>query len=125
MPRDAVTAIDFHQVETHQRGIDARLANWACWCHGPAANRISPMFRLYRSSNARGECHVSEGIDSLDAARIAKGVAALPAPHRIAISWCYIVRTAPRRACQQLGVSMEGLAVYIRDGRQMLINREV
>lgn len=119
--------VDFHAVEEHQRPMDKRLENWARWSNGRPGASVSPMFRLYRSpATARGDCNTGGvAVDGIDAMRMGKGVAHLPEPHRIALAWAYIDRTAPRRACQALGVSMEGLALYVRDGRQMLINRNV
>jgi DNA-directed RNA polymerase specialized sigma24 family protein len=64
-------------------------------------------------------------VDTSDAIKIAKAVVALPAPHRAAVNWSYIKPISPRRAAQAIGTSLEGLALYLRDGRQMLINRNV
>lgn len=116
--------VDFSAVEPKHRAIDARLVNWARWSVNRGGGDVSPMFRLYRSPE-----HWSEAvgkplpIDPYDAQKVQKAVSALPTPHRLALSWCYIRRTNPRRAAQTLGESLEGLAHLIRDGRQMLINR--
>lgn len=117
--------VDFNAVEPHQVAIDARLTNWARWANGKSGQQCSPMFRLYRSSEARRADHDDRPapIDSLDAQRIQKAVAGLPTPHRLALSWCYIQRTNARKAAEVLGESLPGLARLIRDGRQMLINR--
>ena len=121
--------IDFHAVEPHQREIDTRLANWARWCNGSYAPMSSPMFRMAPPPpRVRGDmAYQSAGlsVDKMDAAKIAKGVAALPASHRAAINWHYIKPVSPQRACQAIGTSKEGLALLVRDGRQMLINRAV
>ena len=120
----ATRTVDFHQVEAHQREIDGRLKNWAMSCNSSGPPQVSPMFRLYRPDNwERGTARVP--VDHADAARIAKGVAALPEKHRKAINWAYLKPVNPRRACQEIGVSMDGLALLLRDGRQMLINRKV
>ena len=119
-------AVDFSAVEPHQAAIDARLHNWARWSAGRGGSgECSPMFRLYRSSEARrqDEDDRPPPIDPLDAARVQAAVAALPTPHRLALSWCYIHRTNARKAAQLLGESLDGLARLIRDARQMLINR--
>jgi len=117
-----MAAVDFNSVEQHQTAIDARLVNWARWSSARGGSDCSPMFRLYRPDNYEREAHANP-IDHLDAAKVQKAVAALPSPHRLALSWCYIHRTNARKAAQLLGESLQGLARLIRDGRQMLINR--
>jgi len=120
--------VDFHAVEAHQREIDGRLRNWARWCNGTAVPMTSPMFRMTPPPpQVRGDmAYQSAGtVDRMDAQAVAKAVAALPAPHRAAINWCYIKPVSPKRACQAIGTTMEGLAQFVRDGRQMLINRAV
>jgi len=83
------------------------------------------MFRLVPPSlRARGDVvYSSVAVDRIDAMRIAKAVAALPVPHRSAVNWAYVRPVSPRRACQAIGTTMEGLALLLRDGRQMLLNR--
>jgi DNA-directed RNA polymerase specialized sigma24 family protein len=120
--------VDFHAVEPHQREIDRRLHNWARWCNGTSVGLTSPMFRMAPPPpRVRGDlAYASAGaVDRMDAQRIAKAVAALPAQHRASINWCYVKPVSPRRACQAIGVSMEELDRLVRDGRQMLINRNV
>ena len=55
--------------------------------------------------------------------RVSRAVAALPAPHRGAIVWCYISKEGPGVARKRLGTTYEGLAQLLRDGRQLLVNR--
>ncbi|WP_219209461.1 hypothetical protein [Variovorax boronicumulans] len=119
--------VDFHVVEEHQRAIDLRLSNWARWCNGTASPQCSPMFRLTPSPpRVRGDLNANGvAVDRMDAATVAKAVAALPAPHRAAVNWAYVKPVSPHRACSALGTSMQGLAMLLRDGRQMLINRQV
>lgn len=122
------SAIDFHAVEDKHREIHARLENWARWCHGARLPSSCPMFVLSRATaRARGDygATCSVPVDREDAARIAKAVIALPTPHRAAINWSYVKPVSPRRAAQAIGTSFEGLALYVRDGRQMLVNRGV
>lgn len=121
-------AIDFHHVEPHQREIDRRLANWAAWCNGSwGAPATSPMFRLTPPPpRVRGEvAYTAQIVDKQDAAKIATAVFALPEQHRKAIHWAYVRPTSPLKACKVLATTMAGLALYLRDGRQMLINRAV
>lgn len=118
--------VDFHHVEEHQRAIHARLENWAAWSRNRAAPACAPGFELYRSSDARREYGAAPPVtaDRMDAARIAKAVAALPGPHAAALSWCYVSRTGPKKARERMGLHTDrALFQLIRDGRQMLINR--
>ncbi len=118
--------IDFHLVEDHQQAIHARLENWGRWCNGTSKPSTSPMFRMYRgTARGRGDygALTVSPVDSADAARIAKAVAHLPEKHRAAIQWCYVKPVAPIRASKSIGTSLDGLYQYLRDGRQMLINR--
>ena len=119
--------IDFHLVEEKHAGIHSRLLNWARWCNGSGGPSMSPMFRLFVSpARARaGEVSsvVSVPVDRSDAILIAKAVIALPENHRAALNWCYIRPVSPRRAAASIGTTLEGLALYVRDGRQILVNR--
>lgn len=118
--------IDFHQVEEKHLAIHQRLVNWGIWCNGTAPSETSPMFRLYIApARARSRDGVTFGVsvDRMDAARIAKAVAALPEQQRGAVNWCYVRPVAPIRAARAIGTSLDGLMQLLRDGRQMLINR--
>jgi len=115
--------VDFHAVAEHQAGIHLRLENWGRWCHGSGHAQMSPMFRMYRSTDVHQPANVGVFVDTLDASRIAKAVIALPEGHRHALSWCYVNKGAPVRACRIIGCGMAHLARLIVDGRQMLINR--
>lgn len=120
------TEIDFHAVEAKHAAIHDRLLNWARWCNGSGGPSQSPMFRLFISpARARaGEvAHFSVPVDRSDAVRIAKAVIALPDAHRSAIQWCYVKPVSPKRAAASIGTTMAGLALLVRDGRQMLVNR--
>ena len=119
--------VDFHAVEDKHADIHKRLLNWGRWCNGSGMPVMSPMFRLYIApARARGDYGGALGlpVDTGDAAKIAKAVVALPAPHRAAINWSYVKPVSPRRAAKAIGTSLEGLALYLRDGRQMLVNRK-
>lgn len=122
-----VKPVDFHAVEPHQRAIDARLRNWGRWCNGSTAPLTSPMFRMTPPPpRVRGEMAYAsaDSVDRMDAAQVAKAVAALPERHRAAINWSYVKPVSPARACKAIGTTMDGLALLVRDGRQMLINRK-
>lgn len=119
--------IDFHAVEAKHNEIHTRLQNWATWCNGTFSTLGSPMWQFARSAaRARGAEHTwaSFAVDGLDAQRIAKAVAHLPEPHRKALNWSYLKPINPRRAASQQGTTLEGLALLVRDGRQMLVNRK-
>lgn len=122
--------VDFSSVPPSQWSMHDRLENWARWCRGSSGRDnapASPMFALYRSTDAKrkyGE-ETSVPINKLDAAEIAKGVAVLPSKHRRAIHWHYLHPYGPSGMAHELGVELAGLAQLVRDGRQMLINRRV
>jgi DNA-directed RNA polymerase specialized sigma24 family protein len=122
--------VDFAAVPPSQWAIHDRLENWARWCRGrPGRDNApaSPMFALYRSTDAKrayGD-ETTVPIDKLDAAVIAKAVAVLPDKNRRALHWSYVHPFRPSAMARELGVGLDGLAHLVRDGRQMLINRGV
>lgn len=121
--RAARAVVDFSVVPPKQGRMHERLENWARWCGGGhGGSSASPMFRLFRSDNWGREVsgHV---VDGLDAQRVQKFISALPGPHRLALSWCYLRGVAPLRMARDLAVSLEGLARLVNDARTMLINR--
>ena len=115
--------IDFHGVEERHQAIHARLLNWARWCNGRPGSSVSPMFRGYRSTDVWAAPSVSEPVDKLDAAKIAKAVIALPDKHRGATQWHYVKPVAPGKAARELAVTLVDLAQLVIDARTMLINR--
>lgn len=127
--RNDQAAIDFHAVLDHQRDIDKRLRNWGAWCNSRAAASSAPMFRMAMPPDrARREEYgrlTVQTVDRNDATRIASAVGLLPAPHALALHWAYVKPVSPWKACQSINTTMEGLALLLRDGRQMLINRGV
>jgi DNA-directed RNA polymerase specialized sigma24 family protein len=116
--------IDFFYVAANQQEMHKRLENWAQACFSGGGSSASPMFRLYRPDNFE-RAAPSIPVDTHDAAKIAKGVAMLPEPHRHALSWNYIEGGSPGKARRKLGVTIDGLMLLISDGRTMLINRRV
>lgn len=117
-------SVDFHYVEPGHKDIDAKLCNWRAWVTPRAPSWVSPMFRM-ALSNTR-QWHAPElrpTCDVLGAMAMEKAVSKLPEPFRTAIRWNYVTPVNPRKACQVLGLSMDGLAKAVRDARQMLINR--
>lgn len=119
--------IDFFMVEQHQIPMHERLVNWARWCNGSGGPTTSAMFRLYITpARGRSGDGITHGlrVDVMDASKIAKAVVALPEGHRAAINWHYVKPVNPRRAAAAIGTTLSGLALLVRDGRQMLINRK-
>lgn len=112
---------DFHRFYPHHSVIHERLLNWARWVTPRTSNSVSPMFRNYRSH--AWQWHTPEHretCDLLDAMVVEKAVGRLPVTHREAVRWAYVYRCLPYVACRELGVSEEGLARHIHDGRAML-----
>jgi DNA-directed RNA polymerase specialized sigma24 family protein len=118
--------VDFSAVHPQHQAVDERLHNWARWARGGrgAALACSPMFRLYRPPQHWRQ-HVEAGVtvDSTDALAMQRLVAALPQLHRLALAWCYVVDRNPKRAAQDLGLSMRQLMDTIHIARQMLVAR--
>jgi DNA-directed RNA polymerase specialized sigma24 family protein len=118
--------IDFHAVEPEHRGIHDRLVNWGRWLHPSESPAVAPGFDLYRSP-ARAREHGAEhtwatsAVDGGDAARVNGTVGTLPIRHRAALMWCYCKPVNPKRAAQDIGVTLEGLADLLRESRQKLI----
>ena len=115
--------IDFARVEDHQLPIHERLCNWGSWVTPRPGSAVSPMFRQYRSHAWQWHApSYRDTCDILDAKRIEQTMRHLPAPHRDALIWAYIVRCAPWIACRHIGTTPAGLFTFLRDGRQMVAN---
>jgi hypothetical protein len=117
--------IDFDHIDRRHAVIHERLLNWAIWCRGSGRTPPSPMFRQYRSSDARSGHETSLSVDSLDAHKIEKAVVALPAPHRMSLQWWYVYPVSVSRACRWVATTKDGLYLLCQDARQMLLNRRV
>ena len=82
------------------------------------------MFRMYRSNAWQyHKPEHRESCDMVDAMKLEKEVAKLPAKHREAIRWHYVFPVAPFKMQKALGVTEQGLYEMVKDGRQALINR--
>lgn len=122
-PREPI--IDFAEVQHRHHRIDARLVNWGRWARSSSLGAaVSPMFRLYRSPG-----HWRQGyqpppaiINAADARRIQEAMRSLEQADRLALSWCYIGRTSPRRQAEKMGVSMAELRRLVDHGRQALVD---
>jgi hypothetical protein len=117
--------VDFSHVEDGHAEIHKRLENWGRWCRGRPTSYVQPMFRLYRPDEHWEGQAAAIPVDKIDAQRISKGVTALPTNHRSSMNWFYVSPTSPGRAARALATSLEGLALYVRDARTMLINRGI
>jgi hypothetical protein len=122
--------VSFDAVPPSQWKMHDRLVNWARASRGgdKQSGKATPMFSLYRSSEARRANYGDETavpVDRSDAILVAKGVVALPDKHRRAVHWYYIHPSNPRAMASELGLTMEGLAQMVVDARYFLINRGV
>ncbi len=122
MKRDA---IDFHAIPERQAKMHERLENWARSQFGGFGASASPMFRLYKSDEVWYAPMATVPVDHQDAAKIARGVHALPEPHMRALDWHYVNTCSPLKIRRTLACTAEALARYVIDGRDMLINRRV
>lgn len=122
--------VDFASVPPSQWAIHDRLTNWARWCRGrqgQVGGAGSPMFELYRSSNARREYgeETSVPVDTGDAVLLAKtiGNPAFPDQHRRALDWYYVHPRNPGGKAREMGLSIAGLADLVQRARIVLMNR--
>ena len=117
------TYVDFHHVEAGHAEIHERLRNWALWLFGSNRARSHAMWAWCKPAQHWDPVDLRGAVDPMDAVVIEEAVCKLPQGHRDAVRWCYVFRGNPKRAAQSLGVSMDGLWLLVRDGRQMLRNR--
>lgn len=119
------TIVDYNRVPDHQKAIHERLENWARWVRPRAHGwQTAPMFRMYQSKARQWEAPVIQNpVNTLDAMKLEKAVAALPEKHRDAIRWGYVDRSNPIGMAKKLAVSKQGLADLVDSGRTMLKNR--
>jgi hypothetical protein len=114
--------VDFFDVPYGQTQIDERLVNWARWCKPQHTSYVLPMFRHYKPYKYPESAGGGVPIDSKDALVIQKTMHKLPERHRLALGWCYVIRSNPARAAHDMGTSKEGLKKLIEDARVMVIN---
>ena len=118
--------VDFSSVPPSQWSMHDRLQNWARWARGSqgqAGQAGSPMFALYRSSEAKrqyGE-ETSVPVDRDDAIKLAKAIGHLPHNKRHAVHWYYLHPRNPTGKARELGTDLEGLSQLVRDARVMLM----
>lgn len=116
--------VDYNHVPDHHRAIHELLENWAAWVRPRAHGwHTQPMFRMYQSKARQWESPVIRNqVNTLDAMKMEKAVAALPEKHRDAIRWSYVDRSNPIGMAKKLAVSKQGLADLVDAGRTMLKN---
>ncbi len=78
--------------------------------------------KIHRATVTDADLHY-EGSITIDAALMEQAVYALPEKHREAVRWWYVYRRNPAAMARSLGVSKQGLADLVGDGRTMLQNR--
>lgn len=116
--------VDFHAVPERQVEVHKRLENWAIWTR-PAGQGggVHPMFREFRSKEERERARDPRlQCDSLDGLCVERALREVPAKNSAALRWAYVHKGSPKKAAQSLGVSFDGLAELIMDGRDMLKN---
>lgn len=122
--------VDYNHVPFDQEEMHNSLLNWARWinsgvggwaCHPMWKPCIAKEMEVLRQ---RREVEPEEPVRIDDAVAMERAVAALPEKHRKAVRWNYVFKHNPLAACKAIAVSKDELARLVRDGRQMLINRE-
>jgi DNA-directed RNA polymerase specialized sigma24 family protein len=117
--------IDFFLVEAHQIAIHERLCNWARYVAVRFTPAQHPMWRQSQSGSRQWHYpEPREEIDALDGMALERAISKLPVAHREALRWHYVWRTGPAKIRRLLGVTNGGLQKLVRDGRQMLMNRQ-
>lgn len=117
---------DLSHLPARHDAINLRLEDWATWVRVfPQAWKPSPIWRQYRSHAWQWERpEPKPALDTIKCAETERAVSKLPEKHRTAIRWAYIWYYVPVNAVRrELGVTQDGLAGLIDDGRDMLINR--
>lgn len=116
------TSVDFNKVEDHQLPIHDRLRNWARWVIVRPHSKVHPMFAHYRPAQHWDVKEHRETCDLIDAQALEKLISTLPMYHAYALRWHYVYRLPAAIARRALGTTYDGLNLYVRDARQMMIN---
>lgn len=119
--------IDLHHVPARHDEIHRRLEEWARWVRvRPIGWFQQPMFRMYQSKARQWdpEPHIPVAINGMDALEVERAVSMLPEKNRTVIRWAYVYGWVPAKKVQrELALTHDGLAVMLRDGRDMVKNR--
>lgn len=116
--------VDFFLVAQGHEAVHEDLENWGRWCHSRPTGSMHPMFRWAKPAQHWEAINPASPVDKIKAQRTEKLVAAMPHKPQFAIRWSYVFRTPPRKAANALGVTLEGLALLVRDGRQMILTAD-
>jgi hypothetical protein len=115
--------VDFSAIEDGHKDIHNRLLNWARYVSTNTLSINQPMFSQVKSSRQWDvDPHISIPVDTLDGHVLEKAVFKLPILNRSAIRWYYVGRNSITSQRKEQGLTSEGLALLVRDGRQMLKN---
>lgn len=115
--------VDFNRIEPSHAEIHERLLNWARCVAVKAPRWVHPMFKNTKTSRQWDiDPHISKSSDFLDGHVMEKAVSGLPIPHREAIRWWYVHRNSITSQRRAQGLTLDGLHLMVRDGRQMLKN---
>lgn len=119
------SAPDAYTVPPEHEAVHARLENWGRWVRrsGGASPACSPMFRLYRPSNAREMAPPAPSFppDPVDALLVERAVRGLPERPREALRWFYcFTGTSPSNCARYLGLRPQALPALVAEGRAML-----
>lgn len=121
-----VQSPDFHYVAPEHKAIDDRLTNWADYVRVKFPSWVSPIWKLGRSGGRQWhQPEFRRACDTLDGHAMEKAVSGLPHLHRDVLRWAYVHRTGEIQFRRRHGLTREGLAQLLHDGRCMLINRRV
>lgn len=117
--------VDYCHVKPEHEAIHQRLENWARWLRPRLSGwHTHPMWRNSRTSRQwEVSPDISAPVNALDALAIERTVAQMPVKHRDALRWWYVYRRDPVAMARNLGVTKQGLADLVGDGRAMLQNR--
>ena len=118
--------VDFHHVLDRHAGIHLKLEEWRRYVkvRKSAGWLNHPMWKNALSSRQWDvNPHIRNPINTIRALLTEKTVSALPDKHRDAIRWMYVYEGDPLGMARYLGVSKQGLADLVFEGRVMLLNR--
>ena len=120
-----IEPVDYFYVEPHHSEIHAELENWARCVRVKRQSWAHPMWKGAQSNGRQWYTpELKADLDTLGGMQMEKDVRALPDKHREAIRWNYVYGWAPATEIRRLGVTYQGLADLIRNGRTMLVNRK-
>lgn len=122
--------VDYDHIPEGQESMHERLVNWARWIKAGSRDwAIHPMWKPciakeLEDLRAKQEQVPLQPVKIDEAVAMERAVAQLPDKHRKAVRWCYVFKHNPLAACKAIAVSKDELARLVKDGRQMIINRE-